>query len=163
MVARIEGNLKKILLQNKFQIYIFPFVLIALYLGYYSAQRQVDFAVFWTAGQNWNEKRNPYELLNQSNPGHPYVNAPSALFLFSVLARLDLEVAALVFRAISAALGILLCFVIQRRMHIPVLFTIPVLVFSVPFRVTIGSGQVGLVVCLSFFLLLLLETRGTKI
>jgi len=163
MAVRIEANLQKILLQTKFRFYIFPLVLIALYLAYYSAQRQVDFAVFWTAGQNWNEKRNPYELLNQSNPGHPYVNAPSALFLFSVLARLDLDVAALLFRAISASLGILLCFVIQRRMQIPVLLTIPVLVFSVPFRVTIGSGQVGLVVCLSFFLLLLLENKRTKI
>lgn len=163
MIAPIRTSLLKRFIQTKFYLFVFPLMLIALYLAYYSSQRQVDFAVFWTAGQNWNEGRNPYELLNQSNPGHPYLNAPSALLLFSILARLDLDDAAIVFRAISASIAILLCFLIQRKMHIPMLFTIPVLIFSVPFRVTIGSGQVGLIVSLSFFLLFLLEYRRTKV
>jgi hypothetical protein len=163
MSLPIKNSLPSRFIQTKFHLFVFPLALMVLYLSYYSSQRQVDFAVFWTAGLNWNEGRNPYELLNQSNPGHPYVNAPSALFLFSILARLDLDAAAIVFRAISASLGILLCFVIQRKMNIPLVFTIPVLIFSVPFRVTIGSGQVGLVVSLSFFLLLLIESKKTII
>jgi hypothetical protein len=158
-----KTNIREIFISAKFYFYIFPILLVALYIPYYASQPQVDFAVFWTAGQNWNEGRNPYELQNQSNPGHAYLNAPSALFLFSTFARLDLDVAAILFRTISALLGLLLCFIIQRKMAIPVLFTIPVLIFSVPFRVTIGSGQVGLVVSLAFFLLFLLEHKSMKL
>ena len=139
---------------------IFPFVLLGFYVLYYSTREQVDFAVFWTAGNNWNLARNPYEVINQSNPGHPYVNAPSGLFLFSLFARFDLELAGVIFRIISVGLGLVLCYFIERKYSIPVLLTLPFMIFSVPFRVTVGSGQVGLIVCFSFFLLFIMELKS---
>lgn len=139
---------------------IFPFVLLGIYVLYYSTREQVDFAVFWTAGNNWNTGRNPYELINQSNPGHPYINAPSGLFLFSLFAKFDLELAGVIFRILSVGLGLVLCYLIERKFSIPILLTLPFMIFSVPFRVTVGSGQVGLIVCFSFFLLFIMELKS---
>ncbi|MFM1758246.1 MAG: hypothetical protein RL193_823 [Actinomycetota bacterium] len=135
--------------RSKTQIVLANIYLITLVI-YYGIQKQVDFAVFWSAGRAFIKGQDPYSLTAQEASGwHMFINAPTSLIFFGVLGLCPLIVASFLFRIVS----ILTIYLVARISHssfgIPKHITYSVFLLSVPFRTTIGSGQVGLIVLLA--------------
>ena len=117
---------------------------------YYSEQKQIDFAVFWSAGHAAINGKNPYSIAVQEASGwHMFVNSPSSLLFFGLIGLFPLSIASYIFRILSIIAMMMAAKILHETFDVPKYLIYTVFLLSVPFRTTIGSGQVGLFVLLS--------------